>query len=166
MARSPGDQNVTHAERLRIGVLSAAGLTRDEIALAVGRNRRSVQRVIAASGGLRPRSVARSPLRLSIAEREEISRGLQAGESYRAIARGLRRAPSTVLREVRALGRGRAGYRAWRGELRRDRDTRRPRTARLARNPRLRRSVERLLEARWSPQQIAWQLRQDHPNEP
>jgi IS30 family transposase len=71
-----------------------------------------------------------------------------------------------VLREVRALGRGRRGYRAWRGELRRDRDSRRPRTAKLARNRPLRRIVERLLEARWSPQQIAWQLRQDHPHEP
>ena len=166
MARSPGDQNLTRAERLQVGVLSAAGMPVDEIARAVGRNRRSVQRVVAASGGLRPRSVARSLLRLSIVEREEISRGLQAGESYRAIARGLGRAPSTVLREVRALGRGRRGYRAWRGELRRDRDSRRPRAAKLARNPRLRRIVERLLEARWSPQQIAWQLRQDHPHQP
>jgi IS30 family transposase len=26
--------------------------------------------------------------------------------------------------------------------------------------------VERLLEARWSPQQIAWQLRHDHPHDP
>jgi IS30 family transposase len=166
MARSPGDQNVTRAERLQVGTLYSAGMPLAEIALAVGRNRISVRRIVAASGGLSPRSVARSPLRLSIGEREEISRGLQAGESYRAIARGLGRAPSTVVREVRALGRGRRGYRAWRGELRRDRDTRRPRTAKLARNPRLRRLVEGYLAQRWSPQQIARRLRHDHPDAP
>ena len=146
MARSPGDQNLTRAERQRVGILYATGMPVDDIALAVGRNRRSVGRVVAASGGLSPRSVARSPLRLSIDEREEISLGLQAGKSYRAIARGLGRAPSTVLREVRALGRGRRGYRAWRGELRRDRDSRRPRTAKLARNPRLRRLGKEILQ--------------------
>ena len=166
MARSPGDQNLTRAERQRVGILYATGMPVDDIALAVGRNRRSVGRVVAASGGLSPRSVARSPLRLSIDEREEISLGLQAGKSYRAIARGLGRAPSTVLREVRALGRGRRGYRAWRGELRRDRDSRRPRTAKLARNPRLRRLVEGHLSQRWSPQQIARRLRHDLPHEP
>jgi len=43
---------------------------------------------------------------------------------------------------------------------------RRPRPAKLARNRPLRRIVERLLELHWSPQQISWQLRQDHPHEP
>jgi transposase, IS30 family len=166
MARSPGDQNLTRAERQRVGVLYATGLPVDEIARVIGRHRVSVRRVVVASGGLPPRSVARSPLRLSIGEREEISRGLNAGESYRAIARGLGRAPSTVLREVRALARGRRGYRAWRGELRRDRDSRRPRTAKLARNPRLRGLVEGHLALRWSPQQIARRLRHDYPDEP
>ena len=42
----------------------------------------------------------------------------------------------------------------------------RPRRAKLARSRPLRRIVERLLEARWSPQQIAWQLRHDQPDEP
>jgi IS30 family transposase len=166
MARSPGDQNVTQAERLRIRVLYAAGMPLEELPSAVGRNLRSIQRVVAASGGLPPRVTARSTLRLSFAEREEISRGLLAGESYRAIARRLGRAPSTVMREVRALRRGRRGYRAWRGELRRDRDVRRPRTAKLARGGRLRRFVEDGLRQRWSPQQIARRLRQDHPDEP
>ena len=75
MARSPGDQNVTRAERLQVGTLYSAGMPLAEIALAVGRNRISIRRIVAASGGLSPRSVARSPLRLSIGEREEISRG-------------------------------------------------------------------------------------------
>ena len=166
MARSPGDGNLTEAERLRIRVLYASGMPLEDLPAVVGRNLRSVQRVLAASGGMPPRVVARSPLRLSIAEREEISRGLTAGASYRAIARRLGRAPSTVMREVCALRRGRRGYRAWRAELRRDRAARRPRTARLARDGRLGRLVEGYLEQRWSPQQIAARLRHDHPDEP
>ncbi len=50
-------------------------------------------------------------LRLSLAEREEISRGLAAGESLRAIAAGWGRAPSTVSREITRNG-GRGRYRA------------------------------------------------------
>jgi IS30 family transposase len=57
-------------------------------------------------------------------------------------------------------------YRAWRGELGRDRRARRPRVAKLASNGRLRRRVGELLVARWSPQQIAARLRHDHPHEP
>lgn len=63
---------------------------------------------VAAAG---PAGAARSPLRLSLAERKEISRGLAAGEPLRAIARRLERAPSTVSREVTANG-GRSRYRA------------------------------------------------------
>ena len=166
MARDPGDQNLTAAERLQIQVLYAAGVPLEDIPEVVGRTLRSVHRVLAKTGGVKPRVAARSPLRLSLAEREEISRGLTAGESYRSIARRLGRAPSTVLREVRGVHRGRRGYRAWRAELRRDRDARRPRAAKLARNGRLRRQVELLLEQRWSPEQIAARLRHDHPDEP
>ena len=166
MGRSAGDQNLTSGERQRIGVLYTAGLPIEDIALAIGRTERSVVRVVNASGGVQPKAVARSALRLSLAEREEISRGLRAGESYRAIGRQLGRAPSTVLREVRALRRGRRGYRAWRGELRRDRDSLRPRTAKLAHDTRLRLLVEGYLRQRWSPQQIARRLRHDHPDAP
>lgn len=166
MARRLGDQNLTQAERLQVRVLHAAGMPIEAIPAAIGRDLRTVQRVLAATGGIPPRIDSRSALRLSIVEREEISRGLRAGESYRTIARRLGRAPSTVMREVRVLRRGRRGYRAWRAELRRDRMARRPRTAKLARDPRLRRLVEGYLAQRWSPQQIARRLRHDHPDEP
>ena len=165
MARSRGDFNLSTAERTEIRHRLAAGQAIDAVAAAVGRTRSSVQRVARRAGGLPPRSIGRSPVRLAMVEREEISRGLRGGESYRAIARRLGRAPSTISREVHANG-GRRRYRAWRAELGRDRRAARPRTAKLARNPELRRTVEALLAARWSPQQIAWQLRQDHPNEP
>jgi len=142
----------------------ATGERMDDVAIAVGRPKRSVQRLVSPFGGLQPRPTVRSALRLSSAEREEISRGLRAGESLRRIALGLGRAPSTVSREVAANG-GRRRYRGYLAEERAVRRGRRPRPARLARNHRLRRAVERLLVARWSPQQIAWQLRHDHPDD-
>jgi IS30 family transposase len=137
----------------------------DDVAIAMGRSKRRVQALVSPFGGIQPRPTARSPLRLSEAEREEISRGLSGGASLRRIASGLGRAPSTVSREVAANG-GRRRYRGHLAEERAFRQARRPRPARLARNPRLRRAVERFLEAHWSPQQIAWQLRHDHPDEP
>jgi transposase, IS30 family len=165
MARRRGDRSLTQAERLEIRRRVAAGDRIASVAAAVGRTTRSVARVLARSGGLSPRVTVRSPLRLSPAEREEISRGLRGGDSLRRIASGLGRSPSTVSREVAGNG-GRRRYRAWRAEERAGRRARRPRPAKLARNRALRRIVERLLVERWSPQQIAWQLRHDHPHDP
>jgi IS30 family transposase len=86
-------------------------------------------------------------LRLSLAEREEISRGLAADLSFLAIATELGRSPSTVSREATGNG-GRAGYRAaWSR-------AQRPKPAKLSRLPGLAAMVEEKLEQRWSPQQI------------
>ena len=93
----------------------------------------------------------RSSLRLSAAEREEISRGLQQRATFRALAARLGRATSTISREVMGNG-GRWGYRAWRADERAVRRQRRPRLPKLARHERLRREVEALLTALWSPQ--------------
>ena len=165
MARRRGDRSLTELERREIRRMVARGERIERVAAAVGRSRRVVQRVVSRAGGIPPRTSARSSLRLSIAEREEISRGLRGGDSFRRIAIGLGRSTSTVSREVAANG-GRRPYRAHLAEAHATTRARRPRRAKLARNPRLRRIVERLLEARWSPQQIAWQLRHDYPDEP
>jgi len=165
MGRRRGWHWSTRAERLEIRRRVASGERIDDVANAVGRSKRHVQAVASPFGGTQPRPTARSALRLSIAEREEISRGLRGGESLRRIATGIGRAPSTVSREVLRSG-GRRRYRAHLAEELAYRQARRPRPAKLARNHRLRRRVERFLELRWSPQQIAWQLRQDHPDEP
>jgi hypothetical protein len=74
------------------------------------RNPSTVRDLLKRTGGIRPVPRRRWELRLSLAEREEISRGLAAGESLRAIAAGLSRAPSTVSREVAGNG-GRRDYR-------------------------------------------------------
>ena len=110
------------------------------------------------------RNPVRSPLRLSAAEREEISRGLKEGASVRTIASQLGRAASTVSREVQANG-GRATYRAWRADERAVRRTARPRDPKLARDVRLRAAVESLLSDLWSPQQISGHLRRAHPDD-
>jgi len=106
----------------------------------------------------------RSPLRLSPAEREEISRGLVAGQSLRAIAGGLGRSPSTVSREVARNG-GRRAYRACRADRAALRRACRPRPSKLVSCSRLRSVVEAKLECRWSPEQISGWLVREFPDD-
>ncbi len=105
------------------------------------------------------------PRRLSLAEREEIFVGLERAESCRAIARRLGRVPSTITREVAANG-GRTEYRPVKAHRRGFDEARRPKTAKLASSPELRRVVESWLEEWWSPQQIARRLRSEFPDDP
>jgi IS30 family transposase len=142
----------------------AAGEGREQVAAAIGCDRRTVFRWMLRSGGLRSRDRRRSPLRLSPAEREEIGLGLARGESATGIARRLGRSVSTVTREVNANG-GRCGYRAVRADARALERARRPKPAKLAGNARLRIEVERRLGERWSPEQIAARLRVDFPDD-
>jgi IS30 family transposase len=123
---------------------------------------------IDAAGGTpsrRSRHRPRSPLRLSLLEREEIRAGIAAADSFHATARRIGRAPSTVSREVGGvLGRGR--YRATKADERACRLALRPKPAKLACNPRLRRAVVELLEQCCSPQQISARLKLDDPDDP
>ena len=91
----------------------------------------------------------RAPRRLSLADREELSRGLIAGDSLRQIAARLGRAVSTISREVAWNG-PRDTYRAWQGEQTAVRRARRPKPEKLATHPRLCREVERRLLERWA----------------
>lgn len=158
-------RRLSRRERSEIRARIAAGETHWEVAEAVDCSTKTVQRLLVKTGGLPCRARSRSPLRLSLAEREEISRGLRAGESCRAIARRLGRAPSTVSREVAAHG-SRQEYRAWRADEHAVRATRRPKIPKLARHSRLRAEVERRLAQRWSPQQISRRLALDFPDDP
>jgi IS30 family transposase len=133
---------------------------------AAGVSRAAGRKWVKASGGVRPRPPRpRSPLRLSVAEREEISRGLAAGWSFAAIARGLGRPTSTVSREVARNG-DRRSYRAARADRSAQLRAARPKSAKLAQCPRLRTQVESDLRARWSPQQISARMRVQFPDEP
>jgi hypothetical protein len=75
------------------------------------RGHSSIQRIFAEMGGIRPAARRRSRLALTLAQREEISRGVVAGGSIRSMAKTLGRAPSTISRELRRNG-GQRGYRA------------------------------------------------------
>jgi IS30 family transposase len=147
-----------------------AGETTAVISAAVGCSPATISNLLRRTGGVRPverpgpRAKSPSGRRLSFIEREEISRGLQAGESVRRIATRLGRAPSTISREVAHNG-GRSGYRAWRAAVATQQRARRPRLGKLAGNARLRDAVERLLLERWSPEQIARRLVLDHPDD-
>lgn len=145
--------------RIRSGETFAAA------AAAVGCSAKSVQRLMRRTGGLAPRRADRSAARLSVADREEISRGILAGDSFRAIAARIGRAPSTVSREVRVAG-GRQTYRAHLAEVSARRRARRPKSFKLVENAPLREAVEAGLLQRWSPQQIAARLKRDHPDSP
>jgi IS30 family transposase len=123
-----------------------------------------VCRVLRGPGRIESGRVVWSPgdERLSLAEREEISRGLRAGEPLRAIARQLERAPSTISREVRANG-GPSHYRATWAHHGAYARARRPKEAKLAAGP-LCDQVTSWLEEWWSPEEIAQRLRVEFPD--
>jgi hypothetical protein len=93
------------------------------------------------SGGVKQPPRRRPPGSLLAAELEEISRGVAAGDSCRAIAKRLGRAPSTVSRELTRNG-GCCGYRAQRADLAAGRRAGRPKPCKLVVEPRLREVVE------------------------
>jgi len=152
-------------EKERLAELVAGGVPFWRICEEIGRDRWTTRRDI--NDLKRPPAPApqRAPLRLSLAEREEISRGLAGGESLRSIAGRLGRAPSTISREVRGNG-GARRYRACRADKAARRRMCRPKPAKLARCVQLRRVVEAKLELHWSPQQISGWLVGAFPDQP
>lgn len=132
------------------------------IAQLFGRNHSSIQQILAETGGIRPAPRCRSRLALTLAEREEISRAMVAGHSVRSIAASLRRAPSTVSREIKRNG-GQDGYRANLADQCAWDRARRPKPCKLVENRRLANIVASKLQLQWSPEQIAGWLKQLFP---
>ena len=128
-----------------------------------GRRHSSVRGILARTGGIRPAQRRRARIALSLAEREEISRGVVAGQSARAIARLLGRAASTVSREVRRNG-GRRGYRANAADQAAWDRAHRPKRCKLADNRVLARIVAKKLQLEWAPRQIAGWLKRTYPD--
>lgn len=125
----------------------------------------SVFTVLKHHGGIAPAPRKARAGSLTLGEREEISRGLCAGHSYRAIAGLLGRAVSTISREVGNNG-GRDVYRAIAVQERALDRARRPKQCLLAARPALRQTVLTLLCEEWSPEQIVGHLRRYHGNDP
>ena len=128
--------HLTQQQRQLARNLRREGMTVRQIAVEIGCSLRTVKRVNHGPGKRESRRVEWSPgpSRLSLCEREEISRGLTAGDSLRVIAHRLGRAPSTVSREVKAHD-GRSHYRAVRAHHRAYERARRPKTAKLTEGP-------------------------------
>ncbi|MEM7099825.1 MAG: IS30 family transposase [Pseudomonadota bacterium] len=134
------------------------------IAQLFGRNHSSVAGVLAVTGGIRPPDRKRSASALSLLEREEISRGLVAGLSFRAIAAQLDRNPSTISREVNRNG-GCSRYRAAEADQAAWDRALRPKNCKLVVHRALARLVASKLKQLWSPVQIAGWLKRTYPDD-
>ena len=132
------------------------------IGRAFGRHSSAIFAHLRPTGGIRPAPRRRAARVLSLAEREEISRGLARGVSLRSIAADLGRAASTVSRELRRNG-GNEHYRAATADRRAWDRALRPKRCKLATHERLRRIVAGKLEQNWSPEQIAGWLKRTYP---
>src|SRR6202163_1071113 len=135
-----------------------AGQSLHEIGRVFGKDHVSIQFMLAQHGGIAPAARRRSPLTLTLAERENISRGIACGSSIREIAKELQRAVSTVSREVARHG-GRPQYRAtdadqkaWEAALAPKRGLPRP-------HLKLQEIVAGKLILDWSPEQISGWLK-------
>ena len=159
----PGTR-LTVEEQGRIAELAASRVPGRMIARELGRSHRAVWDYVVKLRRRPPAERRRSASRLSVAEREEISRGLAVGDSLRVIAARMGRAPSTISREVSANG-GRRRYRALQADRAAWDRAQRPKPCKLGLCPRLRAVVEAQLELDWSPQQISGWLRLEYPDD-
>lgn len=140
------------------------GESAHEIGRLFDRGHSSIFKILMKTGGLRPPVRKRSRLALNLAEREEISRGLVAGLSIRSIATMLKRAVSTISREIKRNG-GVRLYRAVKADKRAWAETLRPKPCKLVLEARLRKAVIVKLKRHWSPQQIAGWLKRTYPEQ-
>ena len=156
---------LSESERSELWDRWEAGESQRAIARALDRSPATIRTRLLSWGWRRPVPArAWSSLRLSLGEREEISRGIATGESLRSIARRLDRSSSTVSREVKANG-GCDQYRAVAAHRASRRRAKRPKAMKLETCPRLRRAVEDKLDLWWSPTQISGWLVVTYPDD-
>ena len=164
MARM-GRPGMSDEHRLAVWQRWARGDSISEIARAVRRPPGSIFTLLRDKGGYVPPIRRRRSEFLSLADREEISRGLAAGESLRSIARRLHRAPSTISREIKR-NKGPRKYRAVDADDRARRRARRPKPCLLAQRPELAGLVAGKLEDDLSPEQISGFLAPEFGHDP
>src|SRR5271157_2546186 len=141
-----------------------SGQSLHEIGRAFGKPHSCIRCLLLPRGGIPPAARRRSRLALTLAEREDISRGLASGSSFREIARHLDRAASTVSREVSRHG-GLPVYRAHEADEHAWDSALRPKQCLLALHLRLREVVASKLILDWSPEQISGWLKTEYPND-
>jgi len=155
---------LSESERAELWRRWKAGESTRRIGWVLGRRSSSIHQLLAARGGIAPVPRRRSAVALTLAEREEISRGLAAGNSIRSIAAGLDRSASTVSREIARNG-GRGRYRASGADQAAWDRALRPKLCVLAQRPALCAAVAERLILEWSPQQISRRLEQEYPHD-
>ena len=141
-----------------------AGQTLHEIGRVYGKPHPTIRGILLPRGGIPPIARRRSRLALTLAEREDISRGIASGSSIREIASRLNRAASTVSREIARHG-GRPDYRAHDADRQAWVSALRPKRCLLATNRRLRDIVASKLMLDWSPEQISGWLKTRYPHD-
>jgi IS30 family transposase len=134
-----------------------------EIGRAFGKGHGSIRFLLTQRGGIVPDARRRSLRTLTLAEREDISRGIASGLSIREIANGLQRAVSTVSREVARHG-GRPLYRANEADHQAWESALRPKVCLLAIDEKLRTIVANKLILDWSPEQVSKWLKVHYPS--
>ena len=140
-----------------------AGESLHEIGRAFGKDHGSIQFLLSQHGGIAPAARHRSQRTLTLAEREDISRGIASGSSIREIAHGLQRPVSTVSREVRRHG-GRPLYRANEADHQAWESALRPKLCLLAIDQKLRTIVASKLILDGSPEQTSKWLKVHYPS--
>ncbi len=156
-------RRLSESEKFEIWDRFEAGESLRSISRRLGRPPSTIRTHVVTAGFRRPLPAAEwSSRRLSLSEREEISRGLAADESLRGIAQRLGRAASTVSREVAGNG-GQQRYRAAVAHRASRHRAQRPKPAKLATHQRLQAVVEEKLELWWSPRQISRWLVEAYP---
>ena len=156
--------NYTAAQKADIWNRWQRGESLNSIGRLFDRPSSSIFNMLAPTGGIRPPPRQRSRLALTLAEREEISRGLACRLSLRAIATQLGRSPSTISRELHRNG-GATGYRAVKADQAAYDRARRPKRCKLACNHSLSRTIATKLRRLWSPHQIAGWLKREYPED-
>jgi len=141
-----------------------SGESLHEIGRAFGKGHGSIRFLLTQRGGIVPAARRRSLRTLTLAEREDISRGIASGSSIREIAKGLQRPVSTVSREVARHG-GRPLYRASEADHQAWDWALRPKVCLLANHETLRTIVASKLILDWSPEQISGWLTTEYPSD-
>ena len=159
-----GRAGLSHEQKAQLWARWKAGDSVSDIARALEVPGSRVHHVLACTGGMVPAKRCRSSRALRMEEREEISRGIAAGDSVRRIAARLQRPACTITRELARNG-GRDAYRASEADVSAWDRAQRPKRCRLAANAALRYVVAGKLGAKWSPEQIAGWLKEEFPTD-
>src|SRR5713101_6541773 len=163
---------MTQARRVRLSAMQRtdlwsrwkAGQSLHQIGRVFGKSHVSIHFMLSQHGGIVPATRRRSLVTLTLAEREDISRGIACGSSIRDIAKGLQRAVSTASREVARHG-GRPLYRAHEADHQAWESALRPKVCLLAVHVKLQRMVASKLILDWSPEQISGWLKIQYPED-